>query len=167
MPVVAISVQSLLISRTTNLKECMQYCTVTEVSLGWEEWFLLSQEWRGLSILWKALPLYRQKWHEVRKTLISSLWKQSSSAFPSLLILLFITTRLRMWQLSCRGLSPVDYEACHTYTLIASFLKRKTTKSRSLQNSRRKNVVKLEPKFGNDTVFNSSVLYHWSQSYLI
>lgn len=120
--------------------------------LGERGMILVSQECRGLTILCmslEALPIYRQKWHADRKTFITRLWKQSRSAFPSLLILLFITTRLGMWQLSCRRLSLVDYKACHTCTLAARFLKRNPTKGFSLQNSRSKNV-KLKPKFHND-----------------
>lgn len=116
----------------------MQYCTVTKRQPKDRGMFFTVTGMQGIKHMvyeYGEPFLYRQKWHVVRKTLITSLWKQSSSAILSLLILLFITTRLRMWQLSCRGLSAVDNKACHTYTLTASFWKRKTTKGFSLRNS--------------------------------
>lgn len=54
-------------------------------------------------------PLYTDK-SDTQSERPSSPTSESNQAQP-LLILLFITTRLSMWQLSCRGLSPVDYKS--------------------------------------------------------
>lgn len=83
---------------------------------------------------------------------------ESNQAQP-LLILLFITTRLRMWQLSCRGLATVHYKACRTSTPAASFRKRKTH-FKTL--SEQQDAVEFEPM-----IFTSVVPPDWSQIYLI